>query len=155
MSLPRFRERVASAERIGVFTLLEHSLRFHKVSEKDGSGKCDALFTGNPDDCVVGVLYEISDDEKGALDQAEVLGYGYQDKTVWVTDEQGNGFDAITYYATSMESSLQPYSWYLYHVIYGAEQTGVPAGYLDVIKKTKSTEDPDGERDARERAIYS
>ncbi|WP_040554561.1 gamma-glutamylcyclotransferase family protein [Rheinheimera sp. A13L] len=155
MSLPRLKERVPSAVRIGVFKLSEHSLRFHKVSKKDGSGKCDALFTRNPSDYIVGALFEISNYDKGALDRAEGLGYGYQQKQVLVNDAQGNAAEAVTYYATNTDSSLLPYSWYLYHVIYGAKETGVPADYLDTLSATKSKEDPDTERDAKERAIYS
>lgn len=155
MSLPRLKQRVPSAVRIGTFTLTEHSLRFHKVSRKDGSGKCDALFTQNPNDHVIGALFEISDKEKGALDKVEGLGYGYKEKRVQVTDTKGNSLEAITYYATNTDPSLQPYSWYLYHVIYGAKETGVPTDYLNKLEAVKSMEDPDRERDARERAIYS
>lgn len=155
MSLPRLKERVPSAERIGVFTLVEHSLRFHKVSKKDGSGKCDAMFTGNFEDYVIGALFEISDSEKGALDKAEGLGFGYEEKRITVSDAQGNTHEAVTYYATKTAPSLLPYSWYLNHVIYGAKETGVPSDYLDTVSATKSREDPDKERDERERAMYS
>lgn len=154
MSLPRLRERVPGAERIGVFTLPEHSLRFHKVSTRDGSGKCDALFTGNPDDYVIGALFDISYNEKASLDKAEGLGFGYEEKTVTVTDSQGNELDAFTYYAKNTDPSLQPYCWYLHHVISGARETGVPASYLDALEKIASIADPDEKRDARERAIY-
>lgn len=153
MSLPRLRERVPSAKRIGLFTLAGHSLRFHKVST-DGSGKCDALFTGNPDDSVIGALFEISGSEKDALDRVEGLGHGYESKTVSLSDSQGNIFEAFTYYATNTDPSLLPYSWYLYHVIYGAKETGVSVSYLAHIEATESIEDPDRERDVRERAIY-
>lgn len=155
MSLPRLKARVPSAERIGVFTLVDHTLRFHKVSKKDGSGKCDALFTGNPDDYVIGALFEISNDEKSILDRAEGLGYGYEDKRITVSDSQGNTHEAVTYYATKTDPSLLPYSWYLLHVINGAKETGVPSAYLDALSATDSREDPNKERDASERAIYS
>ncbi|MBS3803550.1 MAG: gamma-glutamylcyclotransferase [Oleiphilaceae bacterium] len=155
MSLPRLKERVPSAERIGTYTLVEHSLRFHKVNKKDGSGKCDVLFTRKTEDYVIGVLFEIPEDEKGALDRAEGLGWGYQEKRVLVNDRQGNSLEAVTYYATKTDSSLLPYTWYLHHVIYGAKEAGVPADYLDALSATKSKEDPDKKRDARERAIYS
>nr|WP_079782950.1 gamma-glutamylcyclotransferase family protein [Pseudomonas sp. LPH1] len=155
MSLPRLKARVPSAERIGVFTLVEHTLRFHKMSKKDGSGKCDALFTGNPDDYVIGALFEISNDEKCILDRAEGLGYGYEEKRITVSDSQGNTYEAVTYYATNTDPSLLPYSWYLHHVINGAKETGVPSTYLDALLATDSREDPNKERDASERAIYS
>jgi len=154
MSLLRLRERVPNAERIGMFTLVEHALRFHKWSRKDKSAKCDALFTGNPDDFVIGALFEILRDQKRSLDRAEGLGFGYDEKRVTVTDALGNSFDAFTYCATSTDPSLLPHSWYLNHVIVGAKETGVPADYLDAIAATRSQEDPDRKRDARERAIY-
>jgi len=134
--------------------LNEHSLRFHKVSTRDGSGKCDAYFTENPADYIIGALYEISAREKAALDTIEGLGFGYQEKAVVVRDEQGNAFEAVTYYATHTDPSLQPYSWYLYHVVFGARETGAPASYLEMPEATNSWEDADKAREARERAIY-
>ena len=154
MSLLRLRARVPSAERMGMFTLVEHVLRFHKWSRKDKSAKCDALFTGNPEDFVIGALFWIPRDEKRPLDKAEGLGFGYDEKRVTVTDTLGNSHDAFTYCATSTDPSLLPHSWYVNHVIVGAKETGVPADYLDAISATRSQEDPDRKRDARERAIY-
>jgi len=154
MSLPRLKQRAPGAERIGVFTLAGHSLRFHKVSRKDGSGKCDAFLTANPEDCVIGALFEISDSEKDALDIAEGLGYGYLEKKVVVRDASGCSFEAVTYYATETDPSLLPYTWYLHHVVYGAKETGVPPSYLAALEAVTSQEDTDKERDARERAIY-
>ena len=84
-----------------MFTLVvEHALRFHKWSRKDQSAKCDALFTGNPEDFVIGALFEIPRSEKGPLDKAEGLGFGYDEKRVTVTDVLGNSVDAFTYCAT-------------------------------------------------------
>jgi AIG2 family protein len=154
MSLRRLKERVPSAERIGMFTLSEHSLRFHKVSRKDRSAKCDALLTNNPDEYVIGAVFEISEDEKGVLDRAEGLGLGYRQKQVLVDDGCGNSVEAFTYYATNTDPDMLPYSWYLHHVIQGAKETGVPASYLDSLTATKTKEDPNRKRDARERAIY-
>ncbi|WP_297795753.1 gamma-glutamylcyclotransferase family protein [uncultured Marinobacter sp.] len=154
MSLPRLRQRVPGAKRLGAYALAEHSLRFHKVSKIDGSAKCDALFTGHSEDCVIGALFEIPENEKLALDRAEGLGFGYEEKRVLVSDSQGSVVEAFTYYATHTDPDLLPYSWYLYHVIYGAMETDVPAGYLGAIEATISKEDPDRDRDASERAIY-
>ncbi|MBZ2168144.1 gamma-glutamylcyclotransferase family protein [Marinobacter sp. F4216] len=154
MSLPRLKQRVPSAQRIGMFTLVEHSLRFHKHSKIDGSAKCDALFTGNPDDSVIGAVFDILEHEKGRLDLVEGLGFGYQEKQVTVTDAQGYSLEAFTYYATSTDSSLLPHSWYVHHVVQGAIETGVPAAYLNAITAIESQEDPDRGRDARERAIH-
>lgn len=154
MSSTRLRERVPSAERVGMFSLKEHNLAFHKISN-DGSGKCDAFFTGNMEDNVFGALFEISENEKSNLDKAEGLGYGYDEKHVQVEDEQGNIFEAITYVASNIDDSLVPYSWYLNHVILGAQETGVPDSYLEMIRAVASSEDSDKRRDKKQREIYS
>lgn len=153
MSLLRLRERVPSAERIGVFVLKEHQLRFHK-SSGDGSGKCDAFQTNDRGDMVIGALFEISADEKGALDRAEGLGYGYDEKIVKVENDFGEAFDAFIYYAIRMDSSLKPYSWYLNHVVIGAKEAQVPAQYFNIIQSVECIEDPDQHRDAKQRALY-
>lgn len=155
MSLLRLQERAPSAEKIGVFTLKEHQLCFHKISNKDGSGKCDAFETNNIENVVIGALFEINKNEKGALDKAEGLGYGYDEKIVKVQNESGEVFEALTYYATHIDSSLKPYSWYLNHVVIGAKETNVPTQYLAVIELIHAIEDPDKKRDAQQRAMYS
>ena len=70
MSLLRLRERVPSAERLGVFKLEQHVLRFHKIGI-DGSGKCDAFLTEDPNASVIGALFEI-DKEAGIKDAKEL-----------------------------------------------------------------------------------
>lgn len=154
MSLARLIERVPSAERIGVFSLKKHDLAFHK-SSKDGSGKCDAYFTGNMEDNIFGSLFEIDENEKRSLDRAEGLGYGYDEKTVQVEDGQGNFLEAITYVATDINESLVPYSWYLNHVVVGAKETGVPVSYLEKIQAVTTIEDSNKERDKKQREMYS
>lgn len=154
MSLLRLKKRVASAKRVGVFKLFGHSLRFHKIS-KDGSGKCDALLTRKREDYVLGVLFEIDDHERPALDKVESLGHGYKDKTVIVADEKGNEVEALTYIAIKTDASLRPYSWYMNHVLKGAEESCFPASYVEYINAVRSIEDPDRARDAKERAIYN
>lgn len=154
MSLLRLQQRVPSAARLGAFVLKEHELRFHKIG-KDGSGKCDAFRTNSIDDLVIGSLFEINEDEKEALDRAEGLGYGYSEKTITVQNDAGDTFEAFTYCATKTDSSLQPFSWYLNHVVIGAKETHLPAQYLAMIKSIESIEDPDKHRDSEQRAIYN
>ena len=153
MSLLRLRQRVPGAERLGLFILEQHDLRFHKIS-KDGSGKCDVYPTGNPDDSVFGALFKIDPGEKPFLDEIEGLGVGYEEKLVNVKNDVGDVIEAVTYYATRIDSSLKPYSWYLNHVIIGAKEINVPGHYLKAIQSVESIEDGDKKRDAEQRAIY-
>lgn len=152
MSLARLQDRVPSAQFVAIATLPAHRLRFHKVS-RDGSGKCDAEETGNPEDSVIGVVYEILDDEKTALDRKEGLGSGYDEKEVEVTTDQGR-LTALIYFATNTDSQLKPYRWYKEHVLIGARKNGLPSEYIAQIEAMEAIEDPDTERHDRELAIY-
>ncbi len=154
LSIARLQQRAPSAQRVGLFMLHSHDLRFHKPG-RDGSGKCDAFETGDASHCVMGSVFKIDPAEKARLDRAEGLGFGYGEKEVTVVDESGLKITAHTYYATKIDGSLRPYSWYLNHVIVGAIESSIPEVYLGRIRSIVSTEDPDPERDARERAIYS
>ena len=153
MSVLRLQERVPSALRVGIFLLNEHRLCFHKASN-DGSAKCDAQQTNNINDVVIGALFEIDKNEKKYLDSAEGLGYGYDEKIVKVLNYSGEAFEALTYYAIKTDPTLKPYSWYLNHVITGANEINMPAHYLDTIQSIECIEDPDQIRDAKQRAMY-
>ncbi|MBB3140504.1 gamma-glutamylcyclotransferase family protein [Halomonas organivorans] len=152
MSVARLQDRVPSARFVAVATLEAHSLRFHKVS-KDGSGKCDAEETGNPEDQVIGVVYEISDVERPDLDRKEGLGSGYEAKEVEVTTDQGK-LTVIMYFATRVDSALKPYAWYKKHVLVGARENGLPFEYIAQIEEVEAISDPDTTRHERELTIY-
>ncbi len=155
MSVARLRERVPSATSLGCYILKEHDLRFHK-SSKDGSGKCDAYFTANPENVIFGVLFEIDSQHKSALDKAEGLGSGYEEKEVMVVTANDSAVNAVTYVATNIDMNLKPYSWYVNHVIVGANEASLPADYIESrIISVESVEDSDTERDAKQRAIHS
>ena len=155
MSISRLKQRVPSAEALGCHALKKHDLRFHK-SGKDGSGKCNVLYTGDDRDIVFGVLFEISRSEKASLDKAEGLGNGYDEKSVAVLATDGCWIEATTYIATIIDEHLKPYSWYLDHVLVGAGEALLPEEYVQrKISEIESTHDTDKERNARERAVHS
>ena len=154
MSLARLRERVPSAVRLGCYILREHDLRFHKWCD-DGSGKCDAYFTSNANHAIHGALYEIDPQQKPDLDRAEGLGNGYDTKDVIVIASDDSEVKAMTYVATDIADTLQPYSWYLNHVLIGAKETSLPTDYIrSKIEVVQAYEDNDKERDAQQRAIH-
>jgi len=153
MALERLRARVREAEPLGCGLLVAHSLRFHKVG-RDGSAKCDAFATGVGADRVHGVLYRIEHSSRGLLDSVEGLGAGYDTREVAIRLDDGRPFQAFTYYATLIDPQLQPFDWYLEHVIRGAHQAGLPQAYLEALLRQASIPDPDTQRAARERALY-
>ena len=155
MSLPRLKSRVASAKRISIHTLKGHKLAFHKRSKKDGSGKCDARQTRYDSDLVYGVLFEIDEADKATLDDYEGLGHGYAEKTVSVLDEEGNFVKGFTYYATDIDASLLPYTWYLHHVVFGAKAAKLPDAYISNLEQSPAVKDPDPKRERDELAMYS
>src|SRR5450631_1314447 len=89
MLTARLRERAPSATAIGIGQLEGHALRWDKHSWRDGSGKCDAEFTGQRSDVVWGAVFELAPEDKPALDQAEGLGNGYMERVVNILTEAG------------------------------------------------------------------
>jgi gamma-glutamylcyclotransferase (GGCT)/AIG2-like uncharacterized protein YtfP len=147
-------ERVPSARRVCTARLPKHQLRFHKRSN-DGSAKCDAFYTGDDKDFVMGVLYEVSNFEKKNLDRVEGLNHGYKEKDITLIKDLGGEQEAITYYATDIDPHLKPYNWYKHHVLTGAQENNLPTEYISIIEKFDAVEDPDIERDSCERSIYN
>jgi gamma-glutamylcyclotransferase len=151
MSSMRLKARVPSAAVIGTGVLRGHRLVFHKVSN-DGSGKCDV--TESESDDVMGVLYEINEIEKLALDRVEGLNHGYDEKAINVELTSGEVVSAVTYFATNTDPGLRPYTWYKRHVLEGAREANLPSEYTSVIEGISAIEDSDKLREASELAIY-
>lgn len=153
LSSRRLRARVPSACFIDVATLGSHALCFHKAG-RDGSAKCDALFTGDPADRVIGVVFRIASAHRPALDRAEGLGTGYESKVVPLLTAAGERIEAFTYYATAIEQGLQPYAWYLEHVLRGCREHALPEEYVARIAGVDAIEDPDPDRARSELSIH-
>lgn len=147
------KDRVPSAEKYAIAALKGHVLKFHKIS-KDGSGKCDAFETKSLEDIVYGVLFEISENGKQDLERKEGLGYGYEEKYVYVNllDEERE-IRAFTYYATNINDSLKPYHWYKDFVVSGARENNLPKDYIKLLERKESIDDPDKSRVDKNKAI--
>lgn len=142
-------KRCPSARPLGAAELRGYELRWHKLS-KDGSGKCDVV-RGSCTVRVLGVLFSIADDERGALDIAEGSGHGYERKqmAVW----QGNVERQATLYVATQSAiipTLKPYTWYKAWVVAGAKEHGLPDDYIAELEATLATEDGDPTRHHKE-----
>lgn len=155
MSSRRIQARAPSATKRATAVLAGHRLAFHKISDNDGTAKCDACETGDANDCVHGVVFAIAAQDKPALDRAEGLGRGYAEKVVQVKLTDGEVVEAITYYAIRIDPTLKPLDWYKSHVLRGAREHGLPEAYIRAIESVEPIEDVDGERRERELSIYS
>jgi hypothetical protein len=152
MCINWLRSRVPSARFYSVGTLNGYLLKFHKQS-KDGSGKCNAFFTNEQDDKIMGVIFELDEIEKPALDRAEGLGSGYYEIEVPIITAS-NVVNARMYVAdeNAIVDSLAPYTWYKELVINGARSHGLPEAYVHFIRETREARaDPDQDREARNR----
>lgn len=153
MYTPRLRYRVPGASVVGLATLQAHRLRFHKRSD-DGSGKCNAEYTGSPKDQVIGVLFTIPTAELGKLDKAEGRGKGYDVHPVTVATTEAP-HTALTYLAASshINEELVPYDWYWDFVVAGARLHALPEDYCaHSITGVSHRPDTRPGKDAEERA---
>jgi len=141
----RMSARVPSACSRGCAVLPGHRLRFHKRSSKDGSGKCDAQFTGNPGDRVYGTVYTLAAADKPHLDAIEGPGYTVVEQVVI---QAGRRLPVFFYRAhpESIGPRLLPYDWYHALVLSGARHHGLPASYVAAIEAIKARPDPDTAR---------
>lgn len=151
MLTQRLRERVPSARLVGAAVLDGHVLHWHKVSQ-DGSGKCDVVQTSAPQGAVLGVVYEILQSEKAALDTAEGLGNGYAEKLVRLEAATGQ-LQALAYYATHVDPAAVPYTWYKALVVAGARQHCFPEPYVARLEAVAAKVDSDTKRAERHFAI--
>ena len=150
----RMKNRASSAVVEDSGLLYEHTLAFHKVGRLDGTGKCDAHFTGRREDCLMGVLYRIAPDQVKLLDAIEGCGNGYERKDIAVKTFSGNIVTAFTYCGTKINPDLKPFHWYKKHVLAGAKENNFPDEYITLIESVESIDDHDTDREVRELGIH-
>lgn len=154
MSIERLKSRINSAKFVCVAQLYAHKLEFHKISKKDGSGKCDAFYTGNFNDIVFGAVYSISMNQLKDLDKFEGCGSGYKRKTVLVNLGSDEILNVETYIATSIDSLLRPLDWYKEHVLRGAQSIALPNEYISMINAVEAKVETDDNKRISELSIY-
>lgn len=131
-------KRCRSARAIGIASLSGYELKWNKSSQ-DKSGKCNIAISDAPNSHILGVLYEIQIDEKGALDAAEG-GYKPIEVKISFASEQ---VMATTYTAKrdKIDPLLCPYTWYRALVVAGAREHGFPEDYIKTLAATEANED--------------
>ena len=118
MSKSNIERRLGPCERLGVGFLTGYSLRFHKESKKDHSGKCDAYRTGNPSDRVYGALDRLNCKQFKTLDKYEG---GYCRQTVVVIFRESSvSADLYIAHPTVVKAGLCPSDSYKEAVLAGA-----------------------------------
>lgn len=140
---------IASLKAKGVVPLSSRSavlqgwcLRFnvqHFFRNEGGVGNIE--HTGNPQDLVLGILHELSDDALELLDAAEAYGYGYDRITldVEITNdscEQPQRVSALTYVGmfSFIDNNCLPSRRYLNILLDGAIKAGLDKNYIEQLK---------------------
>lgn len=102
-----------------------------------------------------GVLFEIPIAELDQLDSHEGVGSGYERSDAFPVClvDSGETIQATAYLATSPDSSLRPYDWYLALVIAGACEHGLGDDYLATLRRVACMPDPDDSRRTRAEAM--
>ncbi len=139
----RLRKRVPSATLLGTGFLPGYCLKFHKLSDVDGTGKCN-IVVGGPG--VYLAIYDIATSERTQLDRIE--GPGYERQEIQVHD-----FGICSTYIASKLSivdALQPADWYREYVVKGARFHAFPHQYLLSLESQPTVADPDNDRSCRE-----
>ena len=146
MLTERLVARCSTAQAIGLAFVENYCIKFSKVSV-DGSGK--ATIQSHENNKQYGVLFNIDQTQRGALDRAEGLGVGYEQIALEsvVNCSSGEINSAYTYQAINLNPVLVPFDWYLALVIAGAEQHGLPANYIASLRQTKFKVDPNPKAD--------
>ena len=139
MPKARLEKRLGPVERIGAAHVDGYVLRFHKRST-DGSGKCDAVCTGNPDDRLWGSLDLLTDEQISKLDRFEK---GYSREQIYLTVGEKT-VEAAIYLAkpSAVDPGLVPYDWYKDYVLAGARELGLPSRYVEIVEAVPSKPDP-------------
>jgi gamma-glutamylcyclotransferase len=156
MLTERLTRRASGARCLGTARALGRRLAFHKRSS-DGSGKCDIPLTGNNSDVVYGVLFDVPDSRRPALDEREGVGYGYEASPIEVLESDSSPILAIAYLATAddVDPRLVPYDWYHRLVVTGMRQHQLPDDYVSSVVATRSVPDPDPRRKTRLEALQA
>lgn len=115
------RSRCASATPVSTGLLGGWSLSYDKPST-DGSAK--ANIRRDMDGFVPGVLYEVEDGERQALDEAEPL--------YTPIDVEIDGCRAVAYAYDGDPHDREPFDWYVSTCLLGSASHGLPGDHLDV-----------------------
>lgn len=136
----RLRRRTPSAGFLTTFELTGWRLTFDKRGF-DGSAKATIAQTEAGTDVVHAAIFELSPDEKPALDRIEGLNRGYHAHLLTLP---GLG-EVHTYKADAefQDGTLVPFRWYRDLVVYGARFHGFPRPYIDDIAALPADDDPD------------
>ena len=132
MDAKRLGERIPAAVSMGSGLL--RGWRF--VCNKTGSdGSAKANIERDPDGEVWGVIYRFAEADLVKLDLFEGGYRRLHVKVVRPNGEHGEQvFECTTYFSHRITEGQLPFGWYKRHMLTGAEDHGLPADWLDMLR---------------------
>jgi len=109
-----------------------YELNFYKIA-RGGTGTANIVPAEGK--TVYGVLYRVTEQQVKALDRFEGVPEHYRRSEVTVVDGAANKTAAQVYLARKVRKGLKPDRLYLQKIIEGAEEHGLPADYIEGLKK--------------------
>lgn len=133
MSTRIMREWCSGFEVIGAARLDNHRLAFTRPSQRWGGAAADVVAA--PGQAVWGVLYDIDDEIRAALDRKESLGVAYQHVNCEVVCVDDQVYRALTYsIIDKADPELRPSLQYKTVILEGAAEHQLPADYVAWLK---------------------
>ncbi|MDR7415266.1 MAG: gamma-glutamylcyclotransferase family protein [Armatimonadota bacterium] len=114
--------------------LRDYRFAFNKKGN-DGSGKANIVPRGGSQ--VWGAVYRLTSAELSYLDRCEGVPGHYERRQVEVMTREGEIIHAQTYIANreKVSAGLRPTREYLDHILKGAKEHGLPAEYVEEIRR--------------------
>ena len=147
----RLTARCSSAKVIGIASAQCHALEFSKESI-DGSGKA-TLVVGTDTVQTPGVLFEIEEGERDALDKFEGAGKGYDRVDEFRVATSDETITTTTYLASARQSNLIPFDWYLALVMAGVLEHELGDVHADRLRAIMYASDESVLRKSRAAAL--
>lgn len=132
LHFPQLQERAPSALALGVAQLPGYRLAFTRKSTRWNGLAADVL--PDPTASVYGALYSLHVEDLAGLDTSEFQGIGYRRVAVEpILVSTGYPIGAFTYEVINRQPEGKPPPAYLARMIEGAQATGLPVSWLEVL----------------------
>jgi len=122
---------------VAVASLPDYALAFTRWSLKRACGVADLVAAIG--DTVWGAVFDLSDEDFGALDRYEgatLVPPAYRRISAMVQTQEGRMLSAITYeVAAKSVDLLKPSLEYMGHIIRGAERWKLPMEYVEALQR--------------------
>ena len=132
MNRRQVEQRAGALAEEKVARLDNYELNFDKIA-RGGTGTANLVAAEGK--TVYGVLYRVTEQQLKALDRFEGVPEHYRRSQVTVAEADGRKVAAQVYLARKVRKGLKPDRGYLARIVQGAEEHGLPADYIEELKR--------------------